>query len=609
MIFSGTKPLELAIRIAAMVVALIGLVVTVAWLFDIPSLKTVYPGAVSMKFSTSISFVCTGIATYFIVELLSSSRSKMSAVSQLVLPAALLIIILFVSVHITSAALGRSSGIDNLFVSETSGTPHTTVPGRPSEATIASFMLIAAAGMVALRRPSSSKISLSAIGLTISAIGGLAILGHVASVPMLYYAVINISTGMAIHTAFLFTTIGVCLFLIAKIQKNGSDMNLGRQHKRDAPMSIRTKFTGMLLIVSVIPILFVGGITLNNALLLPAELLAGSVAVLGFATAISVTFFAFSLSSSLLAPLLSLRNAIHEVAIGNYGVDTAVESTDEIGSLAEDFEQMKSKIVKANDNLERLVNLRTAELLLSKKQLEIVVDQLKEQERIMKNFINVAAHELKNPVAPILMAAQIFAKREVDNKITLSKSELDLIAQNAIRLKRLCENILDVARIESNGINLEKSRFNLSELLQRSITDSKPMIRPGVEVLFAGPDQVVEADHDKLEQVIQNLLHNAIKFTHHGAIQVSLAMTSNCEVAVTVKDSGDGIDSEMIPRLFSKYATKSEKGTGLGLFIAKNIVEAHGGRIWAENNPGNGATFAFSLPLSQVAVRETNEMA
>jgi signal transduction histidine kinase len=111
-------------------------------------------------------------------------------------------------------------------------------------------------------------------------------------------------------------------------------------------------------------------------------------------------------------------------------------------------------------------------------------------------------------------------------------------------------------------------------------------------------DLIVDADKDRILQVLSNLLNNALKFTKEGSIAVTTEKVEN-EVIVKVKDSGRGIDREIFPKLFEKFASKSEKGTGLGLFISKNITEAHGGRIWAENNPdGIGATFAFSLPIA-----------
>jgi len=371
-------------------------------------------------------------------------------------------------------------------------------------------------------------------------------------------------------------------------------------------VSIRTKFSGLLLVVSIVPILFVGGIALNNASSLPTEYVGGSIAVLGVATAVSATIFALALSHSILRPLFALRHAMNEVTNGNYGVAIPVQSTDEIGLLAQNFAVMKEAVVAVNSNLERLVNMRTAELQDSKKQLEVVVAQLKEQERVMKEFINIAAHELKNPITPILVTTQILAKREFDNKIVFSKEEFDLIAQNAIRLKRVSDDILDVARIENNGIKLETVSLNLSDLLQDAIADSKPLARPGLELTFEGSDLVIEADRGKIQQVVLNILHNALKFTKEGTIQVSLTVNSNkSEVVVAFRDNGSGIDREILPRLFGKYVTRLEKGTGLGLFISKNIIEAHGGKIWAQNNSdGIGATFLFSLPLKAALLQD-----
>jgi signal transduction histidine kinase len=109
---------------------------------------------------------------------------------------------------------------------------------------------------------------------------------------------------------------------------------------------------------------------------------------------------------------------------------------------------------------------------------------------------------------------------------------------------------------------------------------------------------IVEADKDRISQVISNLLANAVKFTNEGVIRIA-AEKNNGEILVSIKDTGTGVDPEILPRLFTKFVTKPETGgTGLGLFISKSIVEAHGGRIWAENNTdGKGATFYFSLPL------------
>ena len=602
------------IRIIPITIATIGLLVLLAWVFDIPSLKTLVPSAPSMKFSTSVSFVSSGVALYLVMELLSSRRQVLSAASQVVLPAALLIIILFMATHVASGILSRPSGVDNLFVKEAAGTPFTATPGRPSEVTILNFLLIASAGTLAIMQISAIPKILSSIGIVIALNAAIALVGYAAHAPLLYYAVEGATTGMAVHTAVLFLAAGLTFIMLSRRIKLTPIESIvqtkttpGKPRENNVCVSIRTKFSGLLLIVSILPILFVGGITLNNATTLPVEYMGGSIAVLGVATAVSAIIFALALSHSIFRPLFSLRHAMNEVANGNYDVDIPVQSSDEIGLLAKNFAVMKDAVLSVNANLERLVNVRTAELQDSKKQLEIVIAQLREQERVMKEFINIAAHEMKNPITPILVTAQLLAKRKADKKIVISEEEFDLIAHNASRLKRLSDDILDVARIENGGIRLERSTFDLSNLLRDAVDDSRPLAKNGVEIVYNGVDVVIDADRDKVQQVILNILHNALKFTKDGIVEIALTSNSNSEAVVTVRDNGSGIDPEILPRLFSKYVSKSEKGTGLGLFICKSIVQAHGGKIWAENSPnGKGAAFAFSLPLTLASMQKTN---
>ena len=191
---------------------------------------------------------------------------------------------------------------------------------------------------------------------------------------------------------------------------------------------------------------------------------------------------------------------------------------------------------------------------------------------------------------------------------------MQAISRNAIRLQRLTNDILDVTRIDSNTLNLHKELFNLDDLIANIIQDNVGYIEKenlSVKLLYNikrdinGPLSV-DADRDRIAQVISNLLNNAIKFTSKrmdGVIFVSAERKKNSyqeEVIVSIKDTGEGINLEIQPRLFTKFATRSFSGTGLGLYISKSIVEAHGGKMWAENNPeGNGATFTFTLPLSR----------
>ena len=270
-------------------------------------------------------------------------------------------------------------------------------------------------------------------------------------------------------------------------------------------------------------------------------------------------------------------------------------------------------ILSWNRRLETAVTSRTAELkkvnaslIESNKLLAAANEQLKVHDKMQREFINVAAHELRTPIMPILGEAE-FIKHQFDNKkktVEIEREQVSLIIRNAKRLDRLASDILDVSKIESHSLKLNKERFNLKEVLSSAVQDVGDHIEKNIgndhslKVLYDANDIIVSADKERISQVISNLLNNALKFTEEGYISISTEKKGE-DVIVTVKDTGVGIDQEILPRLFSKFVTKSEKGTGLGLYISKNIVEKHGGKIWAQNNvDGKGATFAFSIPIN-----------
>src|SRR5918993_532164 len=277
-----------------------------------------------------------------------------------------------------------------------------------------------------------------------------------------------------------------------------------------------------------------------------------------------------------------------------------------------------------SSNLNDEVKRRTRELNESNKQLGVANKQLKVNDEMQKEFINIASHELKTPTQAILGMSQLL--RTYPER---RDEMINAIERNAVRLKNLTNSILDVSRIESQSLSLNKEKFNINEKIRNVIDDLK--LRHQVEITFADPKVdpiVVEADKIRIYEVISNLLVNAIKFTQkssssssssdngnslgEGTITVFTAIKSNQdykkgntgssvkEVIISIRDRGVGIHPDIQDRLFSKFVTKSETGTGLGLYISKGIVEAHGGRIWAENNAeGKGTTFYFSLRLSK----------
>jgi two-component system, OmpR family, sensor histidine kinase VicK len=245
------------------------------------------------------------------------------------------------------------------------------------------------------------------------------------------------------------------------------------------------------------------------------------------------------------------------------------------------------------------------------KQVVATNERMKINSNMQKEFINVAAHELRAPIQPILGLAEVLRdkKQQNDNRIQEqmeSKEDLlNVIIRNAKRLRLLTENILDITKIENNSMELNKEEFILGRIVLETFTDFANQLsneqKESVKLISAldEGDVPVLADRHRINQVISNLLNNAIKFTQQGHITISTEKEKfGKEVIVKVKDSGSGIDPGIMSRLFTKFATKSHVGTGLGLFISKSIVEAHGGRMWAENNlVGKGATFCFSVPI------------
>ena len=228
-----------------------------------------------------------------------------------------------------------------------------------------------------------------------------------------------------------------------------------------------------------------------------------------------------------------------------------------------------------------------------------LVEELKRTDIMQREFINIASHEMKTPIQAIMGFTEML-EQHPDRREEMTEA----IKRNAKRLHKLTNDILDVSRIESQNLRLNKEKVNINEKISNVINDIKNQIRnpDKLQIVFLNLKEppYVEADKIRLYQVIANLLSNAIKFTKEGTISIKAQLKDNNEIAIIVKDPGAGIDNDVMPRLFTKFATRSDVGTGLGLYISKNIIEAHGGRMWAANNPdGKGATFGFSLPLTQ----------
>ena len=306
-------------------------------------------------------------------------------------------------------------------------------------------------------------------------------------------------------------------------------------------------------------------------------------------------------------PITKLKNAA--IVMGKGNLDTVItppSTIDEIGELSSQFGKMRAgikarteELVRKDKELEKInEQLREKESILEKAN-----EQLKNQEKLQTEFINVAAHELRTPIQPILGLSELLQSKEENEE---KRKLIETITRNAKRLHRLTEDILDISKIESQSLKLSKEQFNINDLISNIVQDYRDQIEKddNITLLYKSMKDInflVDADRYRITQVISNLLDNAIKFTNEGTISVMIGKKredNRQEVLISVTDSGTGIHNDILPRLFSKFATKSYIGTGLGLFISKKIIEAHGGRIWGENNiDGKGARFSFTLPL------------
>jgi signal transduction histidine kinase len=269
-------------------------------------------------------------------------------------------------------------------------------------------------------------------------------------------------------------------------------------------------------------------------------------------------------------------------------------------------------ILSWNKRLEGAVESRTVQLKTTNESLTesnsllaSANKQLEIHDNMQKEFINVAAHELRTPIMPILGEAELLENDISDNDYAkVSKEQISSIIRNAKRLDRLAADILDVTNIEGKSLKLNKASFDIDEILSELVTEYSRQIEGDLAknkklTISYEPIHVkIFADRYRITQVISNIINNAIKFTDQGVISI-IGNVNDKELSVQISDTGKGIDGEIVSRLFDKFVSRSEQGTGLGLFISKNIIESHGGTISGFNQEnGTGATFIFTLPLN-----------
>ena len=353
---------------------------------------------------------------------------------------------------------------------------------------------------------------------------------------------------------------------------------------------------------------------------------------IGVLVGIAIITTSTFLGNSISKPIQKLRDVMKDVAQGKFDSKIDVKGPQEIEELAKQFDLMRFNIANTNIHLNEIVKERTKKienaisnlkekeeaLEESNKNLVLANEKLSLQSKIQRDFINITTHELRTPIVPIITLSELlYSKIKQENKIQKNPSKenekkqefLEVILRNCYRLYRLTEDVLDVTKIESQTLKMNKEIIQLNEIIENVVKDYREIInkkRYGsdqISIVFEPSKDIilVNADKGRIIQVLSNLLDNALKFTKEGNIIITIKkIKENQQVMVTIKDSGTGLDPEIIPQLFKKFATKSEQGTGLGLFISKNIIETHDGIMWGENNSeSNGSTFYFTLPIWQ----------
>ena len=533
-------------QIIACVSICIGLIVCIGWILDIPSLKSIIPNEVTMKFSTSISFIFSGVTIYFI----SRYNEGKTGIAQIVVPISSFIVFLFMATLLTAYVFGITSGIEQLFVRENSDAVKTSHAGMPSFTTTVNFILIIVAGMFSFSE-SRLKKWVTPIGYIISTIGIIAIMGYVVNQPSLYYYIDNVNSAMAIHTSILFVILGIALIL--------SRNNITVQHSES--VKIHTKMISLFLASSLIPIMFVVGLSFNILEDFPASESVKSMIIISIVTTIVVVLFSLLISKSISKPIISLKDVAIQISKGNFSLKANESDNDEIGELSKTFNQMVNNVIKSE-------RLSTMGLLSS-----------------------TLGHNIRNDLNVINMALEILKYKDSIKSDENTLSKITVMERSVLNIQNQIDDTLNFIR--QTPLKLEK--ISLLKLLENTLKTIK--IPENIKMDLSLNDISLYCDSSKLIVVLINLINNSIQAIEtEGKISIKAREDQDHSI-IQIEDSGSGIPSEIIVKIFEPLFTTKIKGTGLGLASCKHIVEEHNGSITVQNNP---TTFTIELPKTQL---------
>jgi len=654
---TGKLTITTIIKIISFIVISIGTTIALfGWIFGYLEVTSIIDEGGTMKFVTAIFFILSGFTLYSLCNFIV----RKSSIFYVAIFTSSFIEFIFLMTLFSSIIIGIPTGIENAFSHEAYS--QYNIPGKPSYPTIINFFFIVLVSFFALYDNKILGKYLYFSGSIIIIVSSIALIGYIINNPLLFYTIPSINSAMAFPTAILFTLIGSGMILLSHIRSSIIQKNIlksssytklalitkekdsSKKEKEDQKKpELNTPFIEFssdfskiktlklkhiliifFLVFSIFPIVYVQLLNYNNIVSVvkdqQVELLlyrnfVNSIIIVTISTIISAIIFALILSKSLSFPLDTLKAIVHNITQQQYNIPIKIpwqaNLLYEIFDLFLQTDKMRKQIKSVNENWNSLVKKKTNELQIANQELLL-------HDKIQKDFINVAAHELRTPIMPILGLSQLLYEKVLNKNLKQEtlKESLQIIVRNSSRLHKLIESLLDVIRIESDKLRLNKERFDIYKLVNDTINDFVNKFENTEKNIFkvvysddnddGGKDGIifVYADRDRIQEVISNLLNNAYKFTENGQIIVTIKKKidyENKQVKIIVKDTGTGIDKEILPRLFEKFATKSEAGTGLGLYISKKIVEAHGGKIWAENNSSDdrGATFYFTLPIDK----------
>ncbi|MEW6044043.1 MAG: HAMP domain-containing sensor histidine kinase [Thermoproteota archaeon] len=515
----------------------IGIAVVAGWVFDVAALKSVVPQEVTMKFSTAISFVFSGVILYFVSNHFAGKVGN----DQIAIPISGLVIFLFMASLLTTSILGVPNGIEQLFVTEDHAAVKTTLPGVPSIPTITNFLLIVVVGMISLNNSYNLR-PIRYIGYAILAVGAVSLIGHLSGQPLLYYYVENISTAMAIHTGILFVLIGYAISQLKSPQK-----------LTYTTTKIQTKLLFLFLASSIIPIIFIVGLNFNMT---NSGTQSGAMTI-GLVTAVAVSIFSIFTARSISQPIVELKKISARISEGDFTVKAPQNSNDEIGQLSKSFNQMIDNVIKAE-------RLSTIGLLASR-----------------------LGHDLRNNLTTIITTSGIMRKRPGFDKDRDLQWQANMIEKAAQKINYQIEDVLNFVRFSP----LKSEHVTLSKILHNTIKSM--YIPPKIEVVLPQTDLTLSCNANQFEIVLSNLINNSIQAMGTDGEIVIDAYEDDHNSIIKVTDSGPGIPNENLAKIFEPLFTTKQQGTGLGLATCRNIVSQYGGTIDVKNNP---TTFTIKIP-------------